>query len=453
MTTTIKIFLASSNELDYERKEITLFIAKENNRLISYGIYLELVLWENSQHSIKKNRIQNDFNDEMLKCDIVIALFYTKVGTFTNEEFSLAYNNLREGNKPYYLYVYFKETDYPMSGMNYEFLEEYKKIIFLQKELEKSEQIYRKFRDVEELKNLIKTQLEKCIEPILESNGQHLQGINNEQARKAYGDKTNFGSILFQMCNRDDQFKSFRKSFIDNYKKNFFNAPQFFVIHGLKGESHTSFIERLRSTIIHTFVQTNLNQKPKPYLQEVEWPDDGDLDSLLWNLSTAFDPNFFDCDYSLSKLIKMKQIEKYNNNIVIISHIISEKTWNSKLIQSYINSFWLESKDIKRGPLFLIFFNVEYSIKKNHKKFIFFNKQNKIEKELPKIKNNIETPTNFFLINKLQSIKIDHVTDWFKKYKIDISENEKESIINSMFKNGSSVNMQTVEKELKKYTK
>jgi len=455
MTSKIKIFLASSNELHNERNEVSLFIAKENKHLIRSGVFLELVLWEDLQHSFKKNRIQDYFNHEMLKCDIVIALFYTKVGNFTKEEFLLAYNNLKKGKKPYYLYAYFKETNISMSEMNIEFLEEYKNIKYLQKEIEKSEQVYCKFKNVEELKNLIKSQIEKCIEPILEldTNRQHILDNNNEQAGKIYIDKTNFGPILFRMCNRDSQFKLFRNHFIDNYKKNFFNTPQFYVLHGLKGEAHTSFIERLRCTIIHSFVKTKLNQKSKPYFQEVEWPNDGDLDSLLWNLLTAFDPDFFDSDYSLSKLLKMKSIEKYNNNIVIISHVISEKKWNSNLIQSYINSFWLQTKDIKRTPLFLIFFNVEYSIKKNHKKILFFNKQYKIEKELPKIKNNILSSSNFFLINKLQSIQIDHVIEWFERFKVDIDEKERKKVIDLIFQNGSSVNMQTVEKELKKYTK
>jgi hypothetical protein len=68
-----------------------------------------LVIWEKLSHSFGKKRKQEDFNKEMLKCDIVLALFFKKVGQFTKEEFELAHNKLKEGKKPKYLYVYFRK--------------------------------------------------------------------------------------------------------------------------------------------------------------------------------------------------------------------------------------------------------------------------------------------------------------------------------------------------------
>jgi len=47
---------------------------------------LDLVLWEDLLHSFRGERIQDYFNKEMLDCDIVFALFHTKVGQFTKED-------------------------------------------------------------------------------------------------------------------------------------------------------------------------------------------------------------------------------------------------------------------------------------------------------------------------------------------------------------------------------
>jgi hypothetical protein len=75
-----KVFLASSGELAQERKEIAVMISRQNNKWTEQDIYLELVVWEDLLHSFHGERIQDYFNEEMLKCDIVIALFYRKVG-------------------------------------------------------------------------------------------------------------------------------------------------------------------------------------------------------------------------------------------------------------------------------------------------------------------------------------------------------------------------------------
>ena len=103
-----KVFLASSAELSMERKEIALMISRLNNAWVDKGIYLELVIWEDLMHSFRGERIQDYFNREMLKCDIVLILFFKKVGPFTKEEFDKAYENLKKGKKPHFLFVYFK---------------------------------------------------------------------------------------------------------------------------------------------------------------------------------------------------------------------------------------------------------------------------------------------------------------------------------------------------------
>ena len=91
----------------------------------------------------------------MLECDIVIALFFTKVGNFTKEEFDLAYKHFKDEKKPYYLYVYFKSGEINISEIDKKIL----KIIELKEEIAEAEQIYNNFKSKEDLELQIQKQL------------------------------------------------------------------------------------------------------------------------------------------------------------------------------------------------------------------------------------------------------------------------------------------------------
>ena len=158
---TIKIFLASSGELEEERKEIALFIAQENKKLVQQDIFLELIVWEELLQSLRGERIQNYFNKEMIKCDIIIVLFYKKIGQFTKEEFDIAYRNLKKfEKKPHYMFVFFKESKINIADINTEILEVNK----LKKIIEHHEQIYNTFENKDSLINKIKRQFDLVIE-------------------------------------------------------------------------------------------------------------------------------------------------------------------------------------------------------------------------------------------------------------------------------------------------
>ncbi|MCH8956431.1 hypothetical protein IIA28_14100, partial [candidate division KSB1 bacterium] len=158
----IKIFLASSGELKKEREQIQLFIGEENSKLRRENIYLDLVVWEQLKQSFHGKRIQDHFNEKMLECDVVIALFFKKVGEFTKEEFDIAYKNFQKGKKPKYLYVYFKSEKVDIDEIDEEVL----KISKLKKEIAEAEQIYSKFISNEDLILQIKKQLELIIPEI-----------------------------------------------------------------------------------------------------------------------------------------------------------------------------------------------------------------------------------------------------------------------------------------------
>jgi len=159
-TKIIKLFLASSGDLKEEREKIKALMTEMNNEYIQKNIYIEPVCWENLSHSHQGDRIQDSFNQKMLECDIVLSLFYTKVGQFTKEEFEIARNSLNEEEKPNFLYVYFKEGGTPP---NYR---EYIKVLELREQIENSEQIYDTFNNFYELETKLKHQLHIAITEI-----------------------------------------------------------------------------------------------------------------------------------------------------------------------------------------------------------------------------------------------------------------------------------------------
>lgn len=107
--TTIRIFLASSNELETERDKFASLINQLNRIFKPRGLELELVIWEYLNSSMSKKRKQDEYNDELKKCEICLVIFWNKFGEYTEEEFRTAYQELCAGHNPQRLYVFFKE--------------------------------------------------------------------------------------------------------------------------------------------------------------------------------------------------------------------------------------------------------------------------------------------------------------------------------------------------------
>jgi hypothetical protein len=104
---TIRIFLASSSELLPDRKEFREFLSVENDRFHKKGVYFELIQWENFLDAVSQTSLQDEYNKELKKAQIVICLFYTKAGKYTQEEFDTALTQFKETGSPL-IYTYFK---------------------------------------------------------------------------------------------------------------------------------------------------------------------------------------------------------------------------------------------------------------------------------------------------------------------------------------------------------
>ena len=106
---TIKIFLASSEELKPERLELADLVEHLNNVLEKQDITVRLVKWEYLDSSMGPQHKQEDYNDKLRECDICLVLYWTKFGMYTKTELDTAYGELCAGRNPHKIYIYFKD--------------------------------------------------------------------------------------------------------------------------------------------------------------------------------------------------------------------------------------------------------------------------------------------------------------------------------------------------------
>ena len=116
--TTLKLFLASSSELEKDRKEVQIWASQKNLDINPRGYNVQPVLSENFLDTIMPEGLQSKYNKALLKCDIALCLFETKIGKFTKEEFKVAYESMKAGNNPKYIFTFFKDTKVDGSDMN-----------------------------------------------------------------------------------------------------------------------------------------------------------------------------------------------------------------------------------------------------------------------------------------------------------------------------------------------
>lgn len=89
-TRTIKIFLASSEELAEERIKFGDFIRELDYDYELRGIRIKLIKWEDFFSGDSGRPKQDEYNDKVKECDLFVALFHTIAGEHTIEEYNVA---------------------------------------------------------------------------------------------------------------------------------------------------------------------------------------------------------------------------------------------------------------------------------------------------------------------------------------------------------------------------
>ena len=107
---TIKIFLASSEELKQERLELADLVENLNLRLNALGLHIQLVKWEYLDASMGPEHKQEEYNEALRDCEMCLVLYWRRFGDYTTIELDTAYQGLCAGRNPKKLYVYFKDV-------------------------------------------------------------------------------------------------------------------------------------------------------------------------------------------------------------------------------------------------------------------------------------------------------------------------------------------------------
>lgn len=105
----IKIFLASSKELNEDRNLFEIEIYRKCQSWLEKEIFLDLQIWENMSAHMAAGGSQSEYNNVVKDSDLFVLLAYTKVGVFTEEEFTNAFDTYKAEKKPF-IFTYFKET-------------------------------------------------------------------------------------------------------------------------------------------------------------------------------------------------------------------------------------------------------------------------------------------------------------------------------------------------------
>lgn len=157
----IKIFLASSSELEEDRKGFKDFISDENEYLNSKRIKLTLIKWEDSfLEALTEEGLQNEYNKAIAACDIFIVLFFTKVGRYTNEEFDIALKEFHLRKTPS-IFIFEKDAGFSKKDINEE---DILSLFSFRKRIDTLNHYNSQYTSTDNLKILFKRQLEKYLE-------------------------------------------------------------------------------------------------------------------------------------------------------------------------------------------------------------------------------------------------------------------------------------------------
>lgn len=116
---TIKIFIASSAELNQERKELVDLMQDLIDETGGQAIKFKTKLWEFMDSSMGEKHKEEEYLEKLRECDICIVLFWLTLGEYTVKELDVAISEMHAGKLPKLVYVLFKE---PYDGISDELM-------------------------------------------------------------------------------------------------------------------------------------------------------------------------------------------------------------------------------------------------------------------------------------------------------------------------------------------
>jgi hypothetical protein len=105
----IKVFLASSLELELERAHVGDLFNDINSLLADTDVRVRLLKWENFDPAFTGERKQGEYDEQVKNADVFIALFRTLAGKYTMEEVDIAKEAYKQNGKPEKLYCFIQD--------------------------------------------------------------------------------------------------------------------------------------------------------------------------------------------------------------------------------------------------------------------------------------------------------------------------------------------------------
>ena len=152
--TTLKIFLASSEELKPERLVIAELVTTMNYAWAEHDVSIRLVKWEYLDSSMGAQHKQEDYNDHLRQCDMCIVLYWTKFGMYTEIELETAYRLYNSDGGMSQMSVFFKDGGEMTDGLK----------AFRQRYEAEHPELCQSFDSEASLKELFCQQIVSCLE-------------------------------------------------------------------------------------------------------------------------------------------------------------------------------------------------------------------------------------------------------------------------------------------------
>lgn len=154
---TVRIFLASSNELRADRDAFDLYVRQQNDKwLREKNIRFTIDRWETGFGAMSKTRTQDDYNELVRNCDLFVILVYSKLGEYSEEEFDAAHQQFDSTGKPR-IWTYFKYL--PDDSVPDD--EAFQKVIHFKNKLDDLGHFWNTYAGIEGLKRHFMEQMDK----------------------------------------------------------------------------------------------------------------------------------------------------------------------------------------------------------------------------------------------------------------------------------------------------
>lgn len=271
-----------------------LFLANKNQFLVKHGIFLELVRWEFLSSSFSETRKQDDFNKVLEESEIFTCLIFDRIGQYTREEFDIAYQNYKQGKNPRKFYLYFKTIP---KGKQEEAFEVYE----FRHAMEKDEQIYREYKNPDQLKLFLNQNLDEDLPEILKAALlQNIYDLNELSMTKDISK-----SMLDSLEEADKMLsKNLTEEALEVYQK---------ALHEINKEEHPDLFCKIKMQIIKCFINLSAFENEEKYLQRAILliEEIKKIISLESNL-----PLYIECENQLSYIyFRLASIRNQQENI------------------------------------------------------------------------------------------------------------------------------------------